>query len=754
MIRAASGLLMALLLWSAQIGLAQTQPRKGEIDVTAEQLTVEEAGNVIRARGNVEIKREDVVLKAESVRVNREKQEVEAKGQVSIVDPEWKLKAESIRMDMREEKWEIEQGEVFIEESHISLSGRSLKKFDGQAYHIDDGSFTTCLCESGTPTWQIKAREIGLTREGKGFIKGGTFHLLDVPVLYLPYAFFPMRTERQSGFLFPKMGYSSRGGFRYQQPYFWAINKSTDLTLQGNVETRTRLGAIGEFRKVFNRDSNLYVNGSYFNETWRNDAEDDIEDTTIDDPNIPQDRWSAVDRHRYQHRLGWITYSDIFVLSDDLFTRELVYQFDVDNVRVRDIQTSRYARSRVGFFNHESDMFLRGEWDAFQDFIQDDDDTFFRLPNLSFWGEKNFGLPVEFSWRAESVNYMREKGADGFRLDLRPEVSLPFRLFPYLDGSLDAAPRGTVYYLHRTEGIYDKNKIRSLVELKGNVGTSVSNHFAWNGSELKKIKHMVEPRVNYLFIPGTNQSDIPIMDGVDRVNRRNILNFSLVNRFLGKFVPPPSEGGSDRGVELLTPSDKSDVREMGHLGLALNYDIDKERNGGDTLSDLEIDFKWTPADFVSLEAFTGLNPGPWQFSQAWTQVSWTDPRPILHRVLDKDFMKSNSLSLSYRFIRRNQLAPLAENANLTVLPLEDTITRNVLEEVGLHSILHVTDNILILYDGSYDARDSRFTGNRGGIKLLSPCECWTVGISVNHTTNPDKTSFNFDIGLLGLGSTK
>ncbi len=755
MIRAAGWFFTALLLSPIQSDSALAQQKKEEIDVSADKLTIEEAGNVIQADGNVEIKRGETILKARSVRVNKKNQQVEAKGQVSVADPEWKMKAESLHMNLQDETGEIQNGEIFIEKGHLKLSGRRFEKFIGQSYHIDDGSFTTCLCESGVPPWKIKAKEIGLSREGEGFVRGGTFHIYDVPVLYLPYAFFPMRTERQSGFLFPKFGFSSREGFRYQQPFFLAISKSTDATLQANIEARARLGVQGEFRSILSQNSSLQVNGSYFNESIRDDPGDDIEDGTIADQDIPQDRWSAIASHRITHGRGWVTYSDIFAFSDDLFTRELVDRFDLSPDRERDIRTTRYARSRVGFFNSSGDMHLRGEWDAYQDFVQEDDRTFFKIPKLTFWGQRSLGMPVELSWRAEGVNYMRKEGVDGLRLDLRPELTLPFQLPPFLSGSLAAAPRETVYYLYRTEGRFDRNSTRELVELRGNIGTAVGSIFSWDGPVLKKIKHVVEPQVNYLFIPGTNQSDIPIMDGTDRINRRNILNFSLVNRFLGKFVREPLEGAADKEVEFLTPSARSEVREIGRLGLALSYDIDKERKRGDSLSDLDIDLKLIPANYLSIDAFTGLNPGPWQFSQAGAQLSLTDPRPLLRRVLDRDFRKPNALSVSYRFVRRDLLAPLTVDANLTLtaLPDENDFKRNTLEEVGVHSLFHVTDHLLFLYDSSYDARKGRFTSNRGGIKFLSLCECWTANFSVNRTTNPGKTSFNFGFSLLGLGSS-
>ncbi|MFQ5902743.1 MAG: LptA/OstA family protein, partial [Candidatus Binatia bacterium] len=151
------------------------QPSAGreekEINVTADTLTVGEKGKSVEAKGNVEVRRKDTTLKADEVRVNRQTTDVEAKGSVSVDDPQGTLKAEAVRMNLEQETAEIEKGEIFLEKGHLSVSGRRFKKSAGQVYHIDEGFFTTCLCESGPPTWKISAEEIDLSREGEGIIR-------------------------------------------------------------------------------------------------------------------------------------------------------------------------------------------------------------------------------------------------------------------------------------------------------------------------------------------------------------------------------------------------------------------------------------------------------------------------------------------------------------------------------------------------------------------------------------------------------
>jgi LPS-assembly protein len=85
-------------------------------------------------------------------------------------------------------------------------------------------------------------------------------------VLWSPYLVLPVKSQRQTGFLFPKFGASTEHGYRYIQPFFWAINRSADMTLsagrfsrRGNLaqwEGRYALSPIsaGAANVFFNKD--------------------------------------------------------------------------------------------------------------------------------------------------------------------------------------------------------------------------------------------------------------------------------------------------------------------------------------------------------------------------------------------------------------------------------------------------------------------------------------------------------------------
>jgi hypothetical protein len=227
--------------------------------------------------------------------------------------------------------------------------------------------------------------------------------------------------------------------------------------------------------------------------------------------------------------------------------------------------------------------------------------------------------------------------------------------------------------------------------------------------------------------------------------------------------------GSDKEVESLNPF-ISNVQELGSLGLALGYNIAAERKGSsfrDSLTDIDINARLTPINFLTFAFDGGVNPGSWEITQARSTVSLVDPRPITRRSLDLDFTRPNSLSIGYRYLLNGPNGFLASNANINLDDPENcTINptfapcpgasnpKSIVGDIVASVFYHVTDNILLNANSVYDVVNNRFIGARAGVKLLSTCDCWTITLTLKHDINPAKTSFAFNFNLLGLGSQK
>lgn len=752
-------------LSSLAVGTARSEDDGERIEVSAEDsIEVRRKDEAVEARGNVEIRRRESVFRADSVEINRSKRTLRAEGSVHLSDPRYRLRASGLEMDLAEETGTIADAEVFIEEGGLSFGGTRVEKFAGQTYRIEDGLFTTCLCGDGTVPWRIGAREIRLTEDGKAAADEVTFYVYDVPVLYLPSASFPYVAERATGLLLPSLGWSDQAGLLYRQPFFWALDKSNDLTLNLAVESRTRVGFTGQYRTVLAAGTDGRLDVSYFNERRRGASP--APGTEIADPEIPVDRWQVLLTHR--SRRPWTTFSDVALYSDSLVTRELLEFSDLGADEKRLARTSRYSASRLGFYRHESGVTLEGELDYLQDLVQPQQQALHRVPHIVFSGIRSLGRHLDLGWNVDLTHYVREELADGLRIDIRPEFTWPLTVGRYFTLVTSVALRETLYRLDSVDGRLDparndfsgrfaRNASRELVEIRSTLATSLSRTYDWSAGGWNRIRHVVEPAVEYLFIPSTDQRHIPVWDHIDRINRRNLLTFALTNRFWGRRgVDGPRVARSGKGTGRSVGGASAVTDAFANARVAASFDIDQARGAGSGFSDVEIGLGLNPADNLEVVAGLGIDPGPWNLRQAAVGFSLFDDTLPETRTLDRDFRRPNGVSLSYRHIRANPLSPLAEHADLDFLadcPGDPRcVQRRPLDGVQASARWRVTDHLLLVYDGSYDGASGRLTENRAGIKYLSQCRCWTLAVSVDRRINPDRTLLAVEFNLLGLGS--
>lgn len=441
--------------YSPRWSVAQLSELEGvadeEIKVDAESISYDRKEDTVSAEGGVVIQRGKTVLRADTVELDRRTNEATAVGDAVVTSPIGVIKADRLQIDLDDETGTLENGDVDSERFGFTLAGERIEKGIGQSYHIENGSFTTCRCGDEAPPWSIAGRTLDVTLDGYGEVRGATFNIRDVPVLYLPKASIPVHRDRKSGFLIPRAGFSNRRGVQIVQPVYWAIDKSQDLTAALDVETSARLGLIADYRYALDRDFHGKFGASYFNEAIRGDA-DESSTATDDEPNVPENRWSVQSEHT--QALGSAeAYADLQLVGDDLFFREInTYAFG----RRQDValRTLPFTTSKAGFVKGWERAFLQGQGTYFQDLVGDDDnDTLQRVPDLLLTAQKQLGAYFLTDIHSSMTNFQRSDNFDGFRADIRPAATLRLPLGRSVYGSLRTTFRETAYALTETEGV-------------------------------------------------------------------------------------------------------------------------------------------------------------------------------------------------------------------------------------------------------------------------------------------------------------
>jgi LPS-assembly protein len=748
-----------LVVMPRAVTTAAEQVRGGDSDdqivVDAAELEYDRKTDTIQARGNVVITHGATQLRADEVTVNRATNEAEARGNVTLTDPQAILTAAAVHLNLDEETGVLEDAHVQSACATYTLWGDRIEKGLGHSYHIENGRFTTCRCAEGPPTWTVAGDDIRVRVPGTGSARGCTFNVLDQPIAYIPRAWFPVERERQSGFLNPRFGFSNQRGFQMLLPFYWAPSQSQDLTVALDLETSQRIGGAAEYRYERSRDSHGTIGGTYFNDAFRG--------TPGEEPSgrpVPPDRKSLLSEHEERLSDRSLAFVDAFTVGDDRYLREInTYQFDRSVARGIALRTLPYTRSRAGFVQLWDRVALRGTTTFFQNLTGVENQTsnytltapesatLNRLPDIGVTAQKALGrwLIGEFDGLASSL--MRAHGTAGLRADIEPALAAPLPLGQSVFGAVRGSFRETGYFLTDTDQAFTpgaaplpKDSSRELFRFDANVGSALDRVYVARWFGLEKIKHTIEPAVEYLYIPSVSQNDLPLWDSTDRVNHRNLVSYGFTTRLIGRFAEPvvsedeSDEDGEDVRDHTATPAVAGQIRELARLSVTQSYRMsgEVERLNPDEstkhLSDIGLLGRVNPSRFLSVRFRGDVDVGNKEFTSTRVGFFVVDPRRHDEGVTRRVDTQT-SAGVSYQFLQQN-----------------------LLQQVSGNAVWRITDWAGFIYASRYDIVNSRFLGSTYGLRFLSLCDCWSLDLALVDRRNPQEVEMRVQFTLAGLGS--
>jgi len=537
---------------------ALADPRE-EIRLTADRLEYLKEKDLLLAEGSVVIQQGQGEIKADSVRLDNTLGKIRAAGNVYFTDGENLADAVEAEFDINTKLGVLHHGRLFIKSDNYYLRGKRIERSALDRYELYDGSFTACKCERN-PAWLIRTRHLRISLDKYVIAKNVVFYAKNIPIFYLPYMIYPVKTSRQTGLLVPSAGYSSRYGFRYQQDLFWAISRNKDATFSFEHRGSKGDGLAIEYRYLLSNESRGTFHGDYFL-----DQENDIA------------RWEIQYdlQHRFTNRIEarlnarYVNQTNHFKdLSDQTAERAL------QEVESNFILTYR---------GDESYIYLLGRYTQNLT-TATNNTTLQRLPEIGYTlNEHRLGTaPIFFHLESTAVNFWRESGLKAKRMDIYPKISLPISI-PYL-GTLTpwAGFRETWY----SRGILKDHAIsREIIPS----GIKIENLFYRHG---ETFTHLISPEIYYEYIEVEDKSDIPQFDAIDDIANRNTVTVSMTQRFL-------------------TTSKHGQLEEKGSFRLTETYRVDTARSDlpdPRPYSDLRGELRVNPSASMSLafDAFYNL----------------------------------------------------------------------------------------------------------------------------------------------------
>jgi LPS-assembly protein len=460
------------------------------------------------------------------------------------------------------------QPRVYENGNPFLFTGKLVVKTGPEEYEIYEGTLTSCLLPR--PDWMLYSAKFSVDRE-KARAKGSVFHLMNVPLLWLPYVTHPVDSNaRQSGFLIPTLPwYASTKGIYGGEQVYWAINRSTDMTLGTIYYSARGWSENGSFRyhglgqnfakarfsalqdRGYTPSGGVYTNQGGVEVTFsgRNDL-------------TPETRAVAdVDYlSSFLYREG---FTDNFnqAISSDIVSA--VYATHAWNGYAASVEGDRYqGEKRVQSTTPGGIV------------IPEQEVHIFHAPALEFLMADHRLGSTGVEWNVGSTVAALKRSQPNFvtsgmveRPDLRPEVAYPFSL-----GGWRVRPSAAV-----RETFYSRSKLapapglgptpvestatlnRADIDMRVDVRPPVIER-TFDSGFVKRllrhdVKHTIEPDVTYRYINGiTNFQQVLRFDMVDVASNTNEIQYGVTQRLFlrrtGK-VPCHAAGAGANANEVL-----------------------------------------------------------------------------------------------------------------------------------------------------------------------------------------------------------
>lgn len=395
---------------------------------------------------------------------------------------------------------------------------------DRKISKLKEATYTTCPGDK--PVWKLSAKKITLDHnEEWGNANDVVLRVHDTPVMYLPYASFPLSKKRKSGFLTPSFGHSGASGTDLKIPYYWNIAPNADATFTPRILAKRGALLGGEFR--------------YLSPTSLSNVKGDF---------LPYDN----DRNGDERHL-------INVKHDQrLFDGRGALNIDFNDVSDRkyfeDFGNS-LSVSSTSFLQRRALLSYGGGWWSVSGLLngyQTVDPTlpassrpYSELPQITLSAGRGSNRNLTYGVITQATYFQRTDSITGGRVNFEPYVSYPIRnaggfVIPRL--ALDQ----TEYAL---SGNIDNHISRTVPVFSLDNGLYFERDVTLGQ---KAFLHTLEPRLFYLYRPKVNQEDIPIFDsglydisfsqlfytnrfsGYDRLGDSNSVTAALTSRLISE----------------------------------------------------------------------------------------------------------------------------------------------------------------------------------------------------------------------------
>lgn len=417
-------------------------------------------------------------------------------------------------------------------EPDVFFYGEILEKTGEDRYKITKGGFTTCV--QPTPRWELVAGSVSIHVGDYAVLKNAVMHVKDVPVFYLPILYYPIQDDdRATGFLLPTYGVSRYQGQSISNAFFWAINRSQDLTVLHDWFTTTGQGYGTEYRWIRTATSSGNIRAYRLQQKA----------ATVNGIAVPESRSVLVNGNISQdlpfklRGRARIDYSSNFTLNQ-LYSRD-IYAATLSQSTVNGNVSGSWRFLNASLTGSRQEQFVNSDYSI----VNGSQPSLTAAVSNTRLGR----LPVYFALQSEASRpvYVIHDGDQDTdltlsKMDLTPTLRAPISRWPFLNLTLNASYRTTWYSQSLDEATksiqVDEPLLRQYGEFRADiVGPTFSKVFTPNNAIADRLKHVIEPAFSVQRVTSIENGDRVPKQGYlyDRVvGDVTRLTYGLTNRVL------------------------------------------------------------------------------------------------------------------------------------------------------------------------------------------------------------------------------
>ncbi|MCI0401937.1 MAG: LPS assembly protein LptD, partial [Acidobacteria bacterium] len=519
-------------------------PPQGE-EVIIRAREQEKAGEVFHLRGEAEIRYRDFIFRADQVTYDTANEQITATGKVSFEGGphDENIQADRASYNVRTESGEFHNvsgttglrfagsGVTLTTTNPLAFRGRLVEKLGRGRYVVHDGQVTSC--QMPNPQWTFNATRVVVDVDSQARIYNATFRVKKVPVFYFPFAAHPVgQLKRQSGFLTPTFGTSSRKGVILGESFYWAVNRSLDLTLGAEYWSSRGWAQHAEVRARPSENTSLRFR--YFG----------VLDRGFGPGNVDQ---GGQDVHLTAEAapFGFRGVANLNYLSSFVF--RLAFTEAYTQAVNSEVKSVAFLSQTVDGFSFHA---YAARYQNFQSTARGDLVTILHAPAFEAGSvdRKLAHTPVYWSFDAavEAVSRKEPSFVTNDlvgRFDVHPRATLPLH-FRGWTVRPEVALRNTYYTQRRLPlggpGVPDNEDVnRRAVEAALEVRPPALARIFSRPLMGHTLKHVIEPRFTYRLAEGVgNFANIIRFDSRDILSDTSELEYALVQRLYAKRTTP------------------------------------------------------------------------------------------------------------------------------------------------------------------------------------------------------------------------